>query len=199
MLCRIPFPKIGSDKTLQMVALQVRIELFFIVLGNFGTGGKQENGRELCAEFVYGFLPALNFHLQCYRLRCFSFARQSQKQKGQTGKKLGPVTSRESSEGMEWLGVWSCIFFRALKFLIFRSPNFGENRSFCGISGIFMEISALEIIFRALENGHSIRHQSIPPLSANRGTSKIQDLAYFWLSFLSSVYQVCETQSTQPY
>ena len=26
--------------------------------------------------FFYGFLPALNFHLQCYRLRCFfnSFA-----------------------------------------------------------------------------------------------------------------------------
>ena len=44
------------------------------MLGNFGARGKQEHGRELCADF-YGFLPAFNFHLQCYRLRCFCFAR----------------------------------------------------------------------------------------------------------------------------
>ena len=42
------------------------------MLGNFGAGGKQAHGRELRADF---FLPALDFHLQCYRLRCFSFAR----------------------------------------------------------------------------------------------------------------------------
>ena len=54
-------------ETLQMVTVQV---MFFFVLGNFGAGGQQADGRELCADF-YGFLPALNFHLQCYR---FSFA-----------------------------------------------------------------------------------------------------------------------------
>ena len=66
------------------------------------------------------------------------------------------------------MGVWNgwgygIAFFRALKFL-----KFGKNRSFCGISGIFLEISASEKKNRTLENGHSIRHQSIPPLSAGR-------------------------------
>ena len=28
-----------------------------------------------CVLIFYGFLPALDFHLQCYRLRCFAFAR----------------------------------------------------------------------------------------------------------------------------
>ena len=49
----------------------------FFVLGNFGARGKQEHGRELCADFFYGFLRALNLHLQCYRLRNFSVARLS--------------------------------------------------------------------------------------------------------------------------
>ena len=40
------------------------------MLGNFGAGGKQERGWELCADFSNETLPALNFHLQCYRLRC---------------------------------------------------------------------------------------------------------------------------------
>ena len=52
-----------------MVTLQVKIELFLLCWVVFGAEGKQERGRELCA-------PALNFHLQCYRLRCFGFARQ---------------------------------------------------------------------------------------------------------------------------
>ena len=47
----------------------------FIVLGNCGAVGKQEHGRELDAELFNGSLPALNFHWQCYRFRCFSFAR----------------------------------------------------------------------------------------------------------------------------
>ena len=53
-------------------ALQVK-NLFFSVLGNSGAGGKQEHGRELCADFFMAFCPALNFHLQCCRLRCFTF------------------------------------------------------------------------------------------------------------------------------
>ena len=124
---------------------------------------------------------------------------KSQKQKRQTGKTLGPVTRRKSSEGMEWLGVWSCIFFGLWIFKFFGARTLAK----IALSAEFLEFSwkfrPLEIIFRTLENGHSIRHQSIPPLSANRDTRKIQDLAYFGLSFLSSVCQVCETQSTQPY
>ena len=80
----------------------------------------------------------------------------------------------------------------------------GKSRSFCGLSEIFLEISApekyfsdsgkpeiwakvalsadfqrfswkfrpLKNIFRTLENGHSIRHQSIPPLSPSRLNSE---------------------------
>ena len=43
----------------------------FLVIGNSGTGG-----REACADsFCWVILLALNSHLQCYRLRCFSSAR----------------------------------------------------------------------------------------------------------------------------
>ena len=43
-----------------MVTLQVKILLlfFFFVLANFGAGGKQEHGRELCAEFLWLFARA---------------------------------------------------------------------------------------------------------------------------------------------
>ena len=44
--------------------------------------------------------------------------------------------------GMERLGVWNCIFFG-----LFRSLKFGKNRSFCGVSGIFLQISASEKYF----------------------------------------------------
>ena len=57
-----------------------------------------------------------------------------------------PINRRESSGGMERLGVWNCIFF-GLWILKFRSLKFGENRSFCGISGIFLENSASEKYF----------------------------------------------------
>ena len=43
---------------------------------NFSAGGKQEQGQELRADFLCGhwliFLPAVNLHLQCERLQCFS-------------------------------------------------------------------------------------------------------------------------------
>ena len=50
------------------------------------------------------------------------------------------------------VGVWNgwgygFAFFRALNFFKFRSLTFGENRSFCGISGIFLEILASENFF----------------------------------------------------
>ena len=41
----------------------------------------------------------------------------------------GNKNRRESSGGMEWLGVWNCVFSGSLKF--------GEYRSFCGISWKF--------------------------------------------------------------
>ena len=47
----------SKTKTLQMVTLQVNIQLFFLLLDNFGAGGKQERGRELCAEIFMDFSP----------------------------------------------------------------------------------------------------------------------------------------------
>ena len=44
-----------NTETLQTVTLQVKIELFFFVLGNLGASGKQEHGRELCADFSWLF------------------------------------------------------------------------------------------------------------------------------------------------
>ena len=54
------------------------------------------------------------------------------------------------------------IFFRALKFQISEPQIWKKNRSFCGISGIFMRTSASENVFLSLENGRSVRLQSIP-------------------------------------
>ena len=51
---------------------------------------------------------------------------------------------RESSRGMEWLGGPGIAFFRALKFQISEPEIWKKNRSLCGISGIFLEISASE-------------------------------------------------------
>ena len=71
-----------------------------------------------------------------------------------------------ASGGMEWLGVWNCIFSGSELFSFRRSLNFGEKRSFRDISRILLQISASENILQTLDHGHSIRHQSIPPLSA---------------------------------
>ena len=59
---------------------------------------------------------------------------------------------------------------------IFRAPNlkcrslkFGKKNALSAeFQGFSWKIRALKNIFRTLENGHSIRHQSIPPLSAGR-------------------------------
>ena len=52
-------------------------------------------------------------------------------------------TRRESSGGMEWLG-YGIAVFRALNFQISEPEIWRENRSFRGISDIFLEISASE-------------------------------------------------------
>ena len=68
---------------------------------------------------------------------------------------------------MEWLGVWNCIFSGS-EFSNFGAWNLAKialSAEFQGFSG---KIRPLKNIFRTLENGHSIRHQSIPPLSAGR-------------------------------
>ena len=72
------------------------------------------------------------------------------------------------------MGVWydwgyGIVFFRALNFQIsepeiWQKPLF-QRPEFQGFSWKFRP---LKTIFRTLENGHSIRHQSIPPLSAGR-------------------------------
>ena len=74
-----------------------------------------------------------------------------------------PQWRREVYKCMEWLGVWNCVD---------RSLKFGANRSFCRISGIFLQISASESCFQTLENGHSIRHQPIPTLSSGRAVDR---------------------------
>ena len=60
--------------------------------------------------------------------------------------------------GMELHSFWHWIFR-------YRSLKFGFSAEFEGLS---WKIRALKTIFRTLEHGHSIRHQSIPPLSAGR-------------------------------
>ena len=63
------------------------------------------------------------------------------------------------SGGMEWLGYGNA-FFRALEFANLE-PEIWNFRDFP------VKIRPLNI-FRTLENDHSIRHQSIPPISASR-------------------------------
>ena len=54
--------------------------------------------------------------------------------------------------------------------------------TFCGISGFSWKFQPLKNIFRTLENGHSIRHQSIPPLSAGR------DWSFFFFVLFSCAF-----------
>ena len=65
--------KSSKTKTLQMATLQVKIRFF--LCWEISAQGVSKNMVGNCVLiFFCGFLPALNFHLQCYRLRCFSFA-----------------------------------------------------------------------------------------------------------------------------
>ena len=73
---------------------------------------------------------------------------------------------RESCGGMEWLGVWNYIF-RALNFKIL-SLEFDKVAVSADFQGFSWKFRPLKNILRTLENGHSTRHQSIPPLSAGR-------------------------------
>ena len=61
------------------------------------------------------------------------------------------ASRRESSGGMEWLGVWNgwgygIAFFRALNFQI-SEPEIWRKSLFCGISGTFLELLASEKYF----------------------------------------------------
>ena len=68
---------------------------------------------------------------------------------------------------MEWLGVWNCIFSGS-EFSNFGARNLAKIALSAEIPGFCWKFRPLKNIFRTLENGHSIRHQSIPPLSAGR-------------------------------
>ena len=82
--------------------------------------------------------------------------------------KFSATKRRESCGGMAWLGVWNC-YFSGSEFSNFSSLKLGENRSRSAeFQGFSWKIRPLKNIFRSLENGHSMRHQSIPPLSAGR-------------------------------
>ena len=74
---------------------------------------------------------------------------------------------RESSGGMEWLGVWNCNFSGS-EFSNFGAWNLTKIALSAEFQGVSWKNRPLKNIFRTLENGHSIRHQSIPPLSAGR-------------------------------
>ena len=74
---------------------------------------------------------------------------------------------RESSGGMEWLGVWNCIFSGS-EFSNFGAWNLAKIALSAEFQGFSSKFRPLKNIFRTLENDHSIRHQSIPPLSAGR-------------------------------
>ena len=90
-------------------------------------------------------------------------------------KKYGPSRKKLGGSPVRVWNGWGygIAFFRALNFT-FRSLKFGKNRSFCGISRILLKFRPLKNIFRTLENGHSIRHQSIPPLIAGREIELIE-------------------------
>ena len=75
--------------------------------------------------------------MQICHFRCF---RQTKKNSFWQDK-----NRRESSGGMEWLGVWNCIF-RALTFLI-SEPEIWQKIALSGISGIFLKNSASEKYF----------------------------------------------------
>ena len=67
------------------------------------------------------------------------------------------------------MGVWNgwrygIAIFRALNFQISEPEKFGEKIALSEFQGFSRKIRPLKNIFRTLENGHSIRHQSIPPL-----------------------------------
>ena len=71
------------------------------------------------------------------------------------------------------MGVWNgwgygIAIFRALNFQISEPEIWQKSLFLRFISGISWKIRPLKNIFRTLENGHSIRHQSIPPLSAGQ-------------------------------
>ena len=72
------------------------------------------------------------------------------------------------------MGVWNgwgygIAFFRALKFRTSEPENYLAKIALSAeFQGFSCKFRPLINIFRTLENGHSIRHQSTPPLSAGR-------------------------------
>ena len=69
------------------------------------------------------------------------------------------------------MGVWNgwgygIAIFRALNLQIPEPEIWHKNRSFCGISAIFLENSAPEKYFSDSGKWSFHTHQSIPPLSA---------------------------------
>ena len=71
------------------------------------------------------------------------------------------------------MGVWNgwgygIAFFRALSFLISEPEILQKKALSAEFLGISCKFRPLINIFWTLENGDSIRHQSIPPLSAGR-------------------------------
>ena len=73
------------------------------------------------------------------------------------------ISRRESRGGMEWLGVWNCIFSGS-EISNFGACNLSKIALSAKIQAFSCKFRPLKNIFRTLGNGHSIRHQSMPPL-----------------------------------
>ena len=79
------------------------------------------------------------------------------------------------------MGVWNgwgygIAFIRALNFLISEPANFAKIALSAEIPRFSWKYRPLKSIFRSLENSHSTRHQSIPPLGAGRVILRIETL-----------------------
>ena len=75
---------------------------------------------------------------------------------------------------MEWLGVWNCIFSGS-EFQISEPEIWQKFALSAEFRGFSCKLRPLKNIFRTLENGDSIRHQSIPPLSAGRERGRLNE------------------------
>ena len=82
------------------------------------------------------------------------------------------------------VGVWNgwgygIAIFRALNFQISEPEMWQKIVLSVEFQGFSWKIRPLKNIFRTLENGHSIRHQSIPPLSAGQ-QKPTQNSEFIW-------------------
>ena len=85
-------------------------------------------------------------------------------------------------------------FFRALNFQI-SEPEIWQKSPFQrNLRGFLVNFGLWKIFFRTLENGHSIRHQSIPPLSASRFMGHCTIIAQYVAKWGIAQMCLCQTK-----